>query len=81
MMSDITDQDLLTEIEGKKPLRTDFGPGESGSEEYNAALIEYNETYGQRIKDLRAKINGTQVNSDKLINNNYKACKTSIIFN
>tara|TARA_B100000427_G_scaffold326909_1_gene336460 strand:+ start:184 stop:1698 length:1515 start_codon:yes stop_codon:yes gene_type:complete len=70
MMSEITDQDLLTEIEGKKPLRTDFGPGESGSEEYNAALIEYNETYGQRIKDLRAKINGTQVNSDKLINNN-----------
>ncbi len=70
MMSDITDKDLLTEIEGKKPLRTDFGPGKSGSEEYNTALIEYNETYGQRIKDLRAKINGSQNDSSKLINSN-----------
>jgi len=70
MMSEITDKDLLAEIEGKKPFRTDFGPGKSGSEEYAAALTEYNETYGQRIKDLKAKINGNKIDDNKLINNN-----------
>ena len=70
IMTDITDKDLLAEIEGKKPFRTDFGPGKSGSEEYAAALTEYNETYGQRIKDLKAKINGTKIDSSNLVNSN-----------
>ena len=70
MMSEITDKDLLAEIEGKKPRLEDFGPGKSGSDAYEAALLEYNQTYGQRIKDLRAKINGTQIDSSNLVNSN-----------
>tara|TARA_B100000427_G_scaffold325869_1_gene333490 strand:- start:670 stop:2166 length:1497 start_codon:yes stop_codon:yes gene_type:complete len=71
MMTPITDQDLLNEINFTKPEMGDFsGPGKT--EEYEKALLEWNEKYAERIKELEARIAKSGNVDDKLITPNQK---------
>ena len=71
MMTPITDQDLLNEINIMKPEIGDFsGPGKT--EEFEKALLEWNEKYAERIKELEARIAKGGNGDDKLITPNQK---------
>ncbi len=56
MMSPITDQDLLNEIENQKPKREDFKIGGSGTREYKKALEEFETDNSGRINELKGRI-------------------------
>jgi len=57
--SPITDQDLLNEIKLQKPERSEFVEGKSGTEEFEKALEDYNNKYGERIGELEERISTT----------------------
>ena len=59
MFSPVTDQDLLNEIKLQKPERSEFVEGKSGTEEFEKALDEYNNKYGERIGELEQRISTT----------------------
>ena len=59
MFSPITDQDLLNEIKLQRPERNEFVEGKSGTEEFEKALDDYNNKYGERIGELEQKISTT----------------------
>ena len=59
MFSPITDQDLLNEIKLQKPERSEFVEGKSGTEEFEKALEDYNNKYGERIGELEQRISTT----------------------
>ena len=72
MMTPITDQDLLNEINIMKPDISDFGTEKTGKLEFEKALLEWTEKYGERIKELEARISKGGNSDDKLIATNKK---------
>ena len=72
MMTPITDQDLLNEINIMKPDISDFGTEKTGKLEFEKALVEWTEKYGERIKELEARISKGGNSDDKLIVTNKK---------
>jgi len=68
MMSPVTDQDLLNEIENQRPQREDFKIGGSGTREYERALEEFEADKGGRIEELKGRIEAqkNQANVDPI---------------
>lgn len=52
MMTDITNQDLLTDIERKRPKRDDYVDGSEGDTKFEKDLESFKNTYDDRIRDL-----------------------------
>ena len=56
MMSPITDEDLLYDLVDQRPRREDFKIGGSGTREYKRALEEFEADNGDRILELKGKV-------------------------
>ena len=56
MMSPITDEDLLYDLVDQRPRREDFKIGGSGTREYERALEEFEADNGDRILELKGKV-------------------------
>ena len=52
MMTDITNQDLLTDIERKRPKRDDYVDGSEGDTKFEKDLASFKNTYDDKIRDL-----------------------------
>ena len=56
MMSPITDEDLLYDLVDQRPRREDFKIGGSGTREYKRALEEFEADNGDRILELKGRV-------------------------
>ena len=56
MMSPITDEDLLYDLVDQRPRREEFKIGGSGTREYKRALEEFEADNGDRILELKGKV-------------------------
>tara|TARA_B100000287_G_scaffold80768_1_gene73197 strand:+ start:4312 stop:5748 length:1437 start_codon:yes stop_codon:yes gene_type:complete len=52
MMTDVTNQDLLTDIERKRPKRDDYVDGSEGDTKFEKDLASFKNTYDDKIRDL-----------------------------
>ena len=52
MMTDITNQDLLTEIERKRPKRDDYVDGSEGDTKFEKDLVQFKKDNDDKIRDL-----------------------------
>ena len=52
LMTDVTNQDLLTDIERKRPKRDDYADGSEGDTKFEKDLASFKNTYDDKIRNL-----------------------------